>query len=88
MESLTSFLLSEQELSLDAFTESMLANLPQQADGICNLDPIVPFQTLPGKEPGSHNKHGPSGVKTLVWCLYFRYCASGTGCAGGMRCFR
>lgn len=71
MESLTSFLLSEQELSLDAFTESMLANLPQQAVGICNLDPIVPFQTLPGKEPGSHNMLGP-GVKTLVWCLYFR----------------
>jgi hypothetical protein len=65
MESLTSFLLSEQELSLDAFTDSMLANLPQQADGICNLDPIVPFQTLPGKEPGTHKMHGPSVVKTL-----------------------
>lgn len=82
MESLTSFLLSEQELSLDAFTDSMLANLPQQADGICNLDPIVPFQTLPGKEPGTHNMHGPSVVKALVWCLVFGYCASGTRCAG------
>ena len=60
---LTSFLLSEQgELSLDAFTDSMLANLPQQAEGICSLDPVVPFQGQAGKAPGVHKMRGSGGV--------------------------
>ena len=60
---LTSFLLSEQgELSLDAFTDTMLANLPQQAEGICSLDPVVPFQGQANKAPGVHKIRGSGGV--------------------------
>ena len=64
---LTSFLLSEQgELSLDAFTDSMLANLPQQAEGICSLDPVVPFQGQANKGPGVHKMRGSGGSYALA----------------------
>ena len=54
MDALTSFLFSEQALSLDANLDSMLANLPQQAEGVVNLDPIIPFQSSYQNMPGTH----------------------------------
>ena len=53
MDALTNFLFSEQALSLDADLDSMLANLPQQAEGVVDLNPIIPFQTTYEKEPGT-----------------------------------
>ena len=54
MDALTNFLFSEQALSLDADLDSMLANLPQQAEGVVDLNPIIPFQTSYDKVPGTH----------------------------------
>lgn len=74
MDSLTSYLMAEQgELSLDAFTDSMLANLPQQAEGVCSLDPIVPFQTHLNKAQGVPKFRGPGGAcPALVPCRVCR----------------
>lgn len=63
MDALTNFLFSEQALSLDADLDSMLANLPQQAEGVVNLNPIIPFQTSYEKMPGTQT-WGCQGVPT------------------------
>jgi hypothetical protein len=58
MDSLTSFLLSEHgEMSLDAFTDNMLANLPHQREEFDAFAPIIPFSSELIKNsglPGSH----------------------------------
>ena len=65
MDALTNFLFSEQALSLDANLDSMLANLPQQAEGVVNLDPIIPFQTSYEKIPGMHTLGVSRGCSDL-----------------------
>lgn len=53
MDSLTSFLLSEHaELSLDAYTDNMLANLPHQPRLYDAMASIVPFGSQLNKAAG------------------------------------
>ena len=66
MDALTSFLFNEQALSLDANLDSMLANLPQQAEGVVDLDPMVPFQVSYDKTPGTHTFGVLGGAHTQV----------------------
>lgn len=81
MDALTSYLFSEQELSLDANLDSMLANLPQQAEGMVNLDPIVPFQNLYNNDPGTFTESSKGVAPSMVQRFGRPQCCYPTGVA-------
>ncbi len=65
MDSLTAFLMDQHgaEMSLDALTDSMLANLPHAPNSFDAAAPIVPFNSNFGKTAG--------GIQSALAQLWF-----------------